>query len=117
MATPTVITPARLITPSQLTASATTLYTVPAGTKAQIKQIILVNDTTSAVTATLYLVPTGGSAGVANLLINAKSIPTDGSPLIYAFNEGLIMNAADTLQGLASIASQVTIHVTGDELT
>lgn len=116
MSTPSVLTPKRLVTPAQLTGSATTLYTVPTGTTTQIKQIILCNDTTSAVTATLYLVPTGGSAGVTNLILNAKAIPTDGSPLIYAFDEGLIMNAGDTLQGLASTTAQVTYHVTGDEL-
>lgn len=116
MATPTVYSPSALITPTQLAGTAGTIYTVPASTTTQINQIILVNDTTSAVTATLYLVESGGSAGVTNLLLNAKAIPTDGSPLIYEFTQ-LFMDAGDTIQGLASTASQVTIHVSGVQLT
>jgi len=116
MATPTVYTPKALVTPSQLAGTAGTIYTVAASTTTQINQIILVNDTTSAVTATLYLVESGGSAGVANLLLNAKTIPTDGSPLIYEFTQ-LFMDTGDTLQALASTADQVTIHLTGVELT
>jgi len=116
MSTPTVYTPQRLITPVQLSGSAATVYTVPASTTTQINEIILTNDTTSAVTCTLYLVESGGSAGVTNLLLNAKNIPTDGSPLIYDFSQ-LFMNAGDTVQALGSAANQVGIHITGVELT
>lgn len=117
MATPTVITPKRLVTPAQLTGSSTTLYTVPASTTTQVKQIVLVNDTTSAVTATLYIVPSGSSADDTTILIKAKSIPTDGTPYILAFDEGFLLNAADTIRGLASTTAQVTYHITGDEMT
>ena len=116
MATPSTYTTKRLISPSQLTTGATTLYTVPASTTTQINEIILANDTTSAVTATLHLVPTGGSADDTNIIMKAKSLPTDGTPLIYDF-EQLFMSAADTIQGLASAGSQATIHIMGVELT
>ena len=99
---------------AQLTGSATTLYTAT-GTKFQLKTIVLVNDTTTAVTATIYLVPSGGTAGVDNILVNAIAIPTDGSPLVLEFEE-LYLETSGTIQGLASTTAQVTYHISGKEL-
>jgi hypothetical protein len=106
------------VTPAQLTGSVTTLYTVPASTTTYVRSIILTNDTTSAVTATIHLVPTGGSADATNILINAKAIPTDGSPLVYNFGEDqVVLEAADTIQGLASTTTQVNYFISIDETT
>lgn len=104
------------VSPAQLTGSATTLYTVPASTTTYVRSIILSNDTTSAVTATIHLVPTGGSADATNILINAKAVPTDGSPLIFNFGEDcVVLEAGDTIRGLASTASQVNYFISVDE--
>mgnify|MGYP001610668868 FL=1 len=99
---------------AQLTGSATTLYTAT-GTKFQLTTIVLVNDTTTAVTATIYLVPSGGTAGVGNILVNAIAVPTDGSPLVLSFDE-LYLETSGTIQGLASTTDQVTYHISGKEL-
>ena len=115
MATPTVLTPKPLISPQQLTAANATYYTVPASTVTQLKEIILVNDTTTAVTATIYIVPTGGSADDTNILLKAVNIPSDGTPVVFEF-DSLFMAAATTIQGLASVTAQVTIHLSGVEL-
>jgi hypothetical protein len=107
---------AKRVTPAQLTGSTTTLYTVPASTTAYVRSISLTNDTTTAVTATVYLVPTGGSASDINKFIGAKSMPTDGSPLLYAFGEDqIVLEAGDTIQGFASITAQVTYFISVDE--
>lgn len=99
---------------AQLTGSVTTLYTAT-GTKFQLTNITLVNDTTSAVTATIYNVPNGGTADDTNILIKAMSIPTDGSPVSFNFDEFYI-ETGGTIQGLASTTAQVTYHISGKEL-
>ena len=116
MATPTVYTPKALAAPGQLPiTTAAVLYTVPASTTTKLTAIILVNDTTTSVTATIYLTPSG-TEGVTNLLLNAVDIPTNGTPLILEFDE-LYLNATATIEGLASVANQVTYHLSGVELT
>lgn len=100
---------------AQLAGTAGTLYTAT-GTKFQLTNITLVNDTTTAVTATIYVVPNGGSAADTNILIKAMSIPTDGSPLSFNFDEFYI-ETSGTIQGLASTADQVTYHISGKELS
>ncbi len=74
------------------------------------------NKDTTACTVTLYLVPSAGTAGQTNILIATKSMPTDGSPLLYPFRY-LYMNAGDTVQALASVGTQVTLHLSGEELS
>lgn len=116
MATPGTWTPKRLFDPVQLGVGSSTLYTVPAATVTKLNVIILVNDTTTSVTATLYLVPSGGAAGDINLLCRAKIIPSDGDPVVLKL-KGYYMSAGDKLEGLASVADQLTVHASGDELS
>jgi hypothetical protein len=104
------------VSPAQLTGSTTTLYTTPASTTTYLRSIILSNDTTSAVTATIYLVPSGGSADDTNKLIGAKSLPTDGTPLQFNFGEDeVVLEAGDTIRGVASTTAQVTHFISVDE--
>lgn len=114
MPTPSTYVPKRLITPSQLTGTTATIYTVPAVTTTKVNEIILTNKNSSACTVTIYLVPISGSASDSNILVAGKSLPTDGSPLVYEFWQ-LYMNAGDTIQAKASLATQVAIHLTGVE--
>lgn len=116
MATPTVYTPKPLIAPQQLTNSNATYYTVPASTVTKLVMIVLVNDTTTAVTVTINIVPTGGSADDTNILMKTVSIPTDGFPVILILDE-FYMAAATTIQAVASVTAQVTIHISGVELS
>ncbi len=99
---------------AQLTGSITTLYTAT-GTKFQLTNITLVNDTTTAVTATIYNVPSGGTADATNILIGPIAISTDGSPLVFEFGEFYI-ETSGTIQGVASTTAQVTYHISGKEL-
>ena len=100
----------------QLAATAATLYTCPTGMKARILAATATNDTTTAVTYTLYIVPSGDSAGVANLVCNAQPLNDSESNTV---NEiiGHVLEPGDTLQGLASTADQVTLTVSGVEVT
>jgi len=110
--TPTTFIPMRLITPIQLAAASAILYTVAADKAVKLTTIIMVNDTTTPVTATLYLCHHGDGEGVTNLLCNAIGIPSDGMPVILEF-AGLYLNATDTIEGFASAADQVTTHLSG----
>ena len=96
----------------QLGVAASTLYTCPTNTRVRVVAATAVNDTTSAETFTLYRVPSGGTAGASNLIINAQSL---GSQESYTCPEiiGHILEAGDTIQGLAGTANQITVHISG----
>lgn len=102
------------VDPGQLPSSVGVLYTAT-GTKFQLTNITLVNDTTTAVTATIYNVPNAGSPGVTNILLGPVSLPLDGTPLVFEFGEFYI-ETGGTIQGVASVASQVNYHISGKEL-
>ena len=94
----------------QLPSSAGTIYTVPSGTSTIIKHIRLVNTDSSARTARLYHDGTND----ATTILPAASIEAGG----WAEFEGtIVMEAADTLAGLGSVASQVTYTIYGLELS
>jgi len=111
--TPTTFIPKRLITPVQLAAASAVLYTVPADTATKLTTIILCNDTTTTATATLHLCHHGDAEGVTNYLCRAMSVP----PCVPAVLEfaGLYLNATDTIEGFASAADQIAIHLSGVE--
>jgi len=111
--TPTTFIPKRLITPVQLANASAVLYTVPADTATKLTTIILCNDTTTSATATLHLCHHGDVEGVTNLIANAMSVPP-GPPVVLEF-AGLYLNATDTIEGFASAADQIAIHLSGVE--
>jgi len=86
----------------------TTLYTVPANTVARILKCTVTNDTTTVVTISFNKVPSGGAVAVTNLIMNLKSI---GSRETYECPEvvGQVLDAADLLSAIASVADQLTV--------
>ena len=112
--TPTTFIPKTVAT-GQLAAASAVLYTVPAGTAFKIVKIIMVNDTTTAVTATLHLCADGAGEGPTNYLAVAINVPSDGNPISVPAAEGHYLNATDTIEGFASAADQVTYHISGVE--
>jgi len=111
--TPTTFIPKK-VDAAQLPAVANiaALYTTPAGTATKIVSVILVNDTTTPVTATLQINPNGGAAAADDTIILCKglSVPSDGAP-IYLLVKDQYLNATDTIEGYASAADQVTYHI------
>jgi hypothetical protein len=101
----------RLVGPSQLAAATATLYTVPASTRAVIRQIWIHN-------------PEGGSArtytfgigvdSAATRLRDAKTINPGETHQIYG---PFTLEAAETFRGHASAATALVIVVDGEELT
>ena len=111
--TPTKIIPKK-VDAFQLAAASAVVYTVPDATATKIAGLVLVNDTTTPVTATLHICPNGAAVGPTNYLCNAVSVPSDGMSFPVPLTEGngeQLMNATDTIAGFASAADQVTVHL------
>lgn len=94
----------------QPTASITTLATVGAGKAWIVKHWTARNNDSAARTLTLYK---NGSAA-ANILTPAVSIPAGG---MVEWDGTMALGDGDTLRGVASAASQVTLTVDGDEVS
>lgn len=106
-------TPKRLISGSQLTASAATYYTAPAATTTVIKKLNLINTTAAAVACTVYLIPSGGSAGATNTLTSARSIAA-GETWSCPEAENMVLATGGFIQALGL---NVTIMASGYEQT
>ncbi len=88
----------------------TTHSTCPALTAARVLKCTVTNDTTTVVTISFNKVPSGGAVAATNLILNLKSI---GSRETYECPEvvGQILDAADLLSAIASVADQLTVSL------
>lgn len=113
----------KLLYRGQLAASSGTLYTAPAAftvanpvglnPKAEIQEIWICNTDSSARTFTLYTIENGGSAADNRAIYKNKSIAANETIRI---SEGkLILEAGDTIRGLADSANLVTVTISGVE--
>jgi hypothetical protein len=94
---------------AQLTTSAATYYTSPAGTVSTIGNLSLTNTSASPVSVTLYNVPSGGTAGTGNILLPAFTL-SGGQPYVPPVAIGLQLAPGATLQALAGTASVINIQ-------
>lgn len=99
----------KVLAQGQLTASTTTLYTVPALTTTYVKNIVFCNDDTVQRTFTLFV---GGSAAANQV---AKAEPIDASRRVLVA-ELMTLEAAQTIQGKADSATKVTYTIFGIEV-
>lgn len=104
------ITPVKLAQ-AAVTASAVTVYTVPASTRTMVKDIDICNTTAGALTINVFLVPSGGSAGTGNALLYGASV-TANTTLQWTGVQ--VMNAGDTIQVQAS-GLGLTASISGGE--
>ena len=95
----------------QLAASVATLATVGAGKGWIIKNITVVNNDTVARTFVLYR---QGTAATNIITPPAISVPANG---MAEFDGTMCLNDGETLRGNASVASMLSICVSGDEIT
>jgi hypothetical protein len=96
------------IAPAQLTVTAVTYYTAPAGTTSTVNNLSLTNTSVSPVTVTLYNVPSAGTAGVTNAFLSAFSLAA-GQTYVPPQAIGLQLAPGSTLQAMAGTASAVTL--------
>lgn len=102
-------TETRLGGPTQLGTTTTTIATVASSRVEVIKQIIITNTDTVDRTFSLAI---GTAATAANRIISQLPI---GANDIMVFDTALVLTAAETLQGLADVASVVNVTVIGWE--
>lgn len=98
----------RLFAPTQLTASAATIYTVPTAPTTTVLsrgRVRLANTSAATRQITLYAVPSGGSAGAGNNIFPAESLAANA----HVDVDLPLMSIGDFLQGFADTASDVTI--------
>lgn len=97
----------------QIGNSAATLATVGAAKTWVIKLMTCVNTDTSARTFGLYI---GGTAAANQVTSNAISLPASGG--YWEWNpSGLTLETGQTIAGIASVASKLTLTVYGDEVS
>lgn len=89
---------------------ATTLYTVPALTATIIKHIRIVNPTATDRTIKLW----HGGVVDANVILPTVTVLAGGWG---EFDGTIVMAAAETLSGIASAATALTVSVYGDEVS
>lgn len=104
----------RLVSGSQIAATATTYYTTPANTKAKITAFTLCNTTGTNRTVDVHLVPSGGSADATNQVVDALAINANTS-VIVSEAIGHVLEASGTIQCTADAATAVTLVVSGIE--
>lgn len=92
------------------TTTNTTVYTVPAATKAIIKNCLMCNTTASAITVRVFAVPNGGSAGVSNALLYDYSIPANET---FTRNMYQVLDTAGDFIVVYVSAQGVTFNISG----
>ncbi len=98
----------------QLGNTVATLATVGAGKTWLIGLITAVNNDSSARTFGLYV---GGTAAANAITGTAISLPASGGSWEWSLEKPMTLEAAQTLAGGASVATQVTLTVWGDEIS
>lgn len=99
----------RLIAPIFLPTAAVALYTAPGNV--QISNGSVTNSTAAAVALNIYIVPLGASAGNGNLVVQ-QSIPANSTVALSGL-VSQIVNTGETLQATSSVASALTLIVSG----
>lgn len=96
-----------------------TLYTVPSATKAIIKDIVATNCSTAEMRLRLHFVPASsgavGTAAVGNaLLYDSTFAGTETKSLSVSL---ILDSSNDTIQALASTTANITLFISGLEVT
>lgn len=107
----TTINQALLVAATQLGSSDAALYTVPTQTTAKIGRAVFTNTSASAVTITAGITPST-ALGAGTTLISAQPI-APGQSYVSPELAGAILPAHFALHAFASVASAVTVMVSG----
>lgn len=109
------VTPKRLADAQYLSNSYGTLYTVPASTKAIVKELVLCNTDTAEHTVSVRVVPSGETAGDEHCIFKDAAIPANTT--WHLGEMSLVLEADEDVNGVADAASKVTIRLSGVEVT
>jgi len=95
--------------------SGETLYTVPASTTTVVKDVHVCNNSASDCYLTLWLVPNGGSPTDENVMFYQWSVPAND--FVHWVGFQTLSTAGDTIQALAETTDQLTVTISGAEIT
>jgi hypothetical protein len=104
----------QLAAASTLTASAASLYAVPASTTTTVKTILLANYSASDARATIHIVPSGGSAGASNKVYGEVLVSANTTLQI---DTAIVLPTGAAIHGLASTTSAINVHISGVEIS
>ncbi len=99
----------RLVAPTQLGTTPSTLYTAPG--YVQVSNASVTNSTGAAVTCNVYIAPLGKSASNANI-VATLSVAANSTAALPSL-AGQVINTGETLQASASSGSALTLIVSG----
>jgi hypothetical protein len=102
----------KMTSPTQLTTSAATVYTVGAGVTATVKEILVANVSGSTSSVSIHFVNSGGIASSSNLMFPAVAMSANSS---IAFDLNQVLDAGSTIQAFAGNASAINIMIAGFE--
>ena len=108
-------TPKSFVDGINLTDSAATYYTAPAGTKAIIKKATFCNDHSGVVTVTINIVPSAGSAAYGNRITKARALAA-GETWSCPDVENHVMEAAGFISMVASVTAKIGCRISGFEI-
>jgi len=104
----------RLVGPTLITAitsgTAQTLYTVAASTKTIVRDILVANNDSVDRAITLSI----GADAVGTRLLPAIVVPANG---VLSRTGSIVLEATETLRSFGSVASQLTLTISGVEIT
>ena len=91
-----------------------TLYTTPASTTTVVKDINIANNGTGDCYVTIWLVPDTASRTNENILISTMSVPEND---IRHWSGYQILETGGTIQAQSETSDQITLSISGAEIT
>ena len=89
-----------------------TIYTVPNGTTAILKNIVMTNTTANDATVHLSIVPSGGTPAASNRILSDLNVPSFG---INTLDVSVVMPAGTSLFATNNTDSAVVMTISGVE--
>jgi hypothetical protein len=104
----------RLVNPTQLTTSASTIYTVSGvGVSVAVKQIMVSNISASTANFSMHIVPSGGISSSTNLMSPAVGIAPNS---FITIDIDQVMVTGDFISAFSSAATALNVMVSGYEV-
>jgi|SRR3970040_854624 len=95
--------------------TAETLYTVPASTTSVVKDVHVCNNSAADCYLSLWLVPNGQSPTDENVMFYQWVVPAND--FVHWIGFQVLDTTGDTIRALAETADQLTVTISGAEIT
>lgn len=106
-------TPTNLYPSAFPSSSGATLYTVPSGASAIVKNIVMTNVTANDATLNISIVPAAGSADVSNRILSDFTVPANG---VSTFDCSIVMATGCKIYGKNNTNQAIVVTISGVEI-